>query len=180
MPNIGEWLFGSDAKMKKFDQYSPEQNDFFKQFMSQLQGLGGQGGGAQNAMGLLQDYLNPESDVYKNFEKPYMQEFEQQTLPGIANRYAGLNAMGGGLSSSGFGQSLGAAGSQLQTNLAGMKSQMQRQSINDILGQYNQMANMGLNAQPFGYQKYDASQGVVGPAAVAAAGAAGKAYGGGF
>ncbi len=180
MPNLGEWLFGSDAKMKKFDQFSPEQSQFFKQLFSQLQGLSGQGGGFNQANNLLQDYLNPQSDVYKNFEAPYRQEFEQQTLPGIANRYAGLNAMGGGLSSSGFGQALGAAGSQLQTNLASMKSQMQRQSINDILGQYNQMSNLGLNAQPFGYQKFDASQGVVGPALVAAAGAAGKAYGSKF
>lgn len=180
MPGLGEWLFGSNAKLKKFDQFSPEQQDFFKQLFGQLQGLSGQGGGFNQATNLLQDYLNPQSDVYKNFEAPYRQEFEQQTLPGIANRYAGLNAMGGGLSSSGFGQALGAAGSQLQTNLAGMKSQLQRQSINDILGQYNQMSNLGLNAQPFGYQKFDASQGFLGPAAVAAAGAAGKAYGSKF
>ena len=60
----GQALFGGD-KMKKFDQYTPEQNDQLKNVFQQLQGL--QGGGYGNAMGLLQQYLDPNSDVYKNF-----------------------------------------------------------------------------------------------------------------
>jgi hypothetical protein len=106
-------------------------------------------GGYQDAIGLLQDYLNPNSDVYSNFEKPYIQQFEQQTLPGIAERFAGGNAMGGGLMTSGFGQSLGAAGANLQAQLAQMKQQYQRQSINDLLQQYNQLTNQSLGARPY-------------------------------
>jgi hypothetical protein len=106
-------------------------------------------GGYKDAIGLLQDYLNPNSDVYKNFEKPYIQQFEQETLPGIAERFAGGNAMGGGLMTSGFGQSLGAAGANLQAQLAQMKEQYRRQSINDLLQQYNQLTNQSLGARPF-------------------------------
>jgi len=117
----------------------------------QAQQLGGPGGGYENAMGILQGYLDPNSDQYQNFEAPYMQEFNQQTVPGLAERFAGFGANSGALSSSGFGQALGAAGSNLQTNLAQMKSQMQRNSISDILNQYNQMSSGVMSAEPFSY-----------------------------
>ena len=72
-------------------------------------------------------------------------------MPGLAERFAGFGANSGALSSSVFGQALGAAGANLQTNLAQMKSQMQRSSISDILNQYNQLANGVMGAQPFSY-----------------------------
>jgi len=134
---------------KKQSNFDKNQKNIYGQMNQQANQLGAQGGGYENAMGLLQDYLNPQSDVYKNFEAPYMQQFEQQTIPGIAEKFAGMGAMGGGLSSSGFGQALGAAGANLQTDLASMKSQMQRQSIGDILGQYNKLTSGIMGAQPF-------------------------------
>jgi hypothetical protein len=145
---LRDFLFGKKDKIKKYDLYNPQQKKFFSNFMQQLQGMQGQGGGLEKSMNLLQDYLNPESNVYKNFEEPYMRQFNEKILPQIAERYAGAGAESGALSSSGFAQSLGAAGGQLQSNLAQMKSQMQRQSIQDLLSQYNQMSSSGLNARP--------------------------------
>lgn len=155
----GGMMGGSKDKISKLSNFNPQQQNFFKQFMSQLQGLGGQGGGFGQATGLLQDYLDPNSDVYSNFEQPYLNEFNQQTVPMLAERFAGMGGGlgGGGTASSGFGQALGAAGANLQTNLAGMKSQMQRQSINDLLGQYMGMAQMGMGAQPFSYMRQQGS-----------------------
>ncbi len=143
---------GNKPKIKKLDNYNTGQNQLLNQLLKQLTGGKGQQGFG-NAMGLLQDYLDPNSSVYKNFEAPYMQQFEQQTVPMLAEKFAGLGGgMGAGpLSSSGFGQALGAAGANLQTNLAGMKSQMQRQSIMDLLNQFNSMSQLGLGAQPFSY-----------------------------
>lgn len=128
-----------------------QQRQFQENALNQANALQQPGGGYNQAMQQLQDYLNPESELYKNFEKPYMQQFEQQIVPGLAERFAGFGGgMGGGLSSSGFGQAIGAAGGNLMTNLAQMKSQMGRQSINDLLNQYNQLSQTGLmqNFQP--------------------------------
>lgn len=136
---------------KKVPNFDRNQQNIYNQWNQQASQLGGAGGGYQNAMQLLQDYLNPQSDVYKNFEKPYLQEFEQKTVPGLAEKFAGFGAQGGGLSSSGFGQALGAAGANLQTDLASMKSQMQKQSISDIMNQYNKLTGGIMNAQPFSY-----------------------------
>lgn len=139
----------SEAGYKKVSNFDPIQKQLHAQRGRQALGLGGAGGGYQNAMGILQGYLDPESDQYQNFEAPYLQKFNQQVIPGLAERFAGFGAQGGGLSSSGFGQALGAAGANLQTDLAAMKANMQRNSISDILNQYNQMTSGVMGAQPF-------------------------------
>jgi hypothetical protein len=57
----------------------------------------------------------------------------------------------GALSSSGFGQALGGAGAGLQSQLAQMFSSLQQQAAGAQYNQFNQMANQGLNYQPFAY-----------------------------
>lgn len=175
-----DFLFGTDDQTDQLSNYTPEQRQYFDQFIQQLMGLQGQGGGVNQATNLLQQYMDPQSEVYRNFEKPYQQQFEQETVPMLAERFAGAGAQGGALSSSGFGQALGAAGSNLQTNLAQMKSQMQRQSIGDILGLFQNMTGQALGAQPFSYQFKPGSQGLVPTALTAFAGGLGRSMGGGF
>ena len=153
--SAGSSLMSGDG-MNKVPTMTKGQKAVHGQDIQQLLQMGGNGGGMQSTMQMLQDYMNPESDLYQNFEAPYKRQFEEETLPGIAERYAGANAMGSGLSSSGFGQALGAAGGKLQTDLAAMKSTMQRNAITDWLNQYNQTANRAQNAQPFGYQQQGA------------------------
>ena len=58
-----------------------------------------------------------------------MQQYEQHTIPGHAERFAGMGGMGGGLSSSGFGQSLSSAGGNLQSLLAALKSSLDRMQL---------------------------------------------------
>lgn len=142
---------GGGDKVKKLSNYTPEQKQFFDQYLQQTQQMQGPGGGIQNSLGILQQYLNPESDVYKNFEAPYMNKFQNQVLPGIAERFGGMNAMGGGLMSSGFGQALGGAASDFQSQLAGLKSGLQRSAIQDMFGLYGGMSQNALGAQPFSY-----------------------------
>lgn len=140
------WEEGRDPSWEKISNYTPEQQRLLSKDLQRTQQ---NAGGYQNAMGILQQYLNPESDIYKNFEQPYLNQFNQQIVPGLAERFGGLNAMGSGLMTSGFGQALSSAGSNLQAQLAAMKQQYQRQSINDYLNQYNQSVNRGLGARPF-------------------------------
>jgi len=171
-----DFLFGTEDKVEQMPTMNPQQMKLLNSLISQQGKL--QKGGYGDAMSLLQQYLNPQSDVYSNFEKPYLQEFEQQTVPGLAERFAGLGAMGGGLSSSGFGQALGAAGANLQTQLASMKQQYQRQSINDLLNQYNQLTNTGLNARTFENTYQQGSTGLLGGLGTGLAGGIGTALGG--
>lgn len=173
-----DFLFGTPDEYQQLSNMTGGQQRGLRDVGKQMRQLGK--GGYQDAMSLLGQYLDPQSDVYRNFEAPYMQQFEQQVVPGLAERFAGMGAMGGGLSSSGFGQALGAAGANLQTQLAAMKEQYRRQSINDLLGQYNQLSNTYLNARPFENTYQPGSTGLLGGAANAFAQGAGRAVGGFF
>lgn len=170
MANLVEFLFGSGDKLKKVKQFTPEQMQMLKSITDALMD---QGGGFQGAFNVLNQYLNPESDVYKSLEAPYLRQFEQETVPMLAERFAGFGGgMGGGLSSSGFGQALGAAGAGLQENLAAMKTGLQRQSAGDIFG----LMQQALGAQPFGYERVQGGPGYI-PTMV---GQGMKGFGGGF
>ena len=149
MASIGEFLFGKKDRNIQQSTLTGGQGDFLNQILQQLMQSGGEGGGMGNAMSILQQYLDPNSEIYKNFEQPYLNEFNQQTVPRLAEQFAGLGSMSGALSSSGFGQALGAAGGNLQTNLAQMKTDRQRQAINDMFGQYNQQSNQALGTRAF-------------------------------
>lgn len=128
---------------RKVSNFDKTQKGIYNQLGAALS----QGTGLQNSLGLLQGYLDPNSDVYKDFEAPYLNQFNEQILPQIAERFAG-GAQGGALSSSGFGQALGGAAAGLQSNLAGMKSELQRNSIKDILNLYQGF----LNQRPYHYR----------------------------
>lgn len=171
-----DFLFGSEDEIKQVPTISPAQERILRSLSRQGQQL--QRGGYGDAISLLQQYLNPQSDVYSNFEAPYLQQFYNEIIPNIAERFAGLDPMGGALSSSGFGQALGAAGSNLQTQLAGMKSGIQRQSISDLLGQYNQLNNTALGVRPFENVYQQGSTGAFGGLLSGLGGGLGMAIGG--
>ena len=178
MANIMEMIFGHGDQNVQQSTLTGGQQGFLNNLLSQLGQMSGQGGGMQEAMQTLMGFLDPNSEQYKNFEAPYMQQFNQQTIPGLAEKFAGFGGgMGGGLSSSGFGQALGAAGSNLQTQLAQMKSQMQRQAVGDLFGQYNQMGSQGLGTRAFENQYQPGSTGLLGSAITGLTGGVGLGAG---
>lgn len=154
--NLGNFLFGSEEKLKKFKQYTPEQENLFGNFIQQLMGGSGGVGGTQDLIKRLQDMLNPESQYYKDIEEQQLGEFNEETLPRLAEQFAG-GAQGGALSSSGFGQALGGAARGFKRDIQGQKSNMMMQALQQLLGQQQQ----ALGAQPFGYRQTQASAGLV-------------------
>lgn len=140
---------GGNEGMQKYKTLSKEQQKFHQIRGQQAQQLGQ--GGYQGSLDILQQMLNPQSDIYRNFEAPYRREFEEQTIPNLAERFAGMGAQGGALSSSGFGQSLGAAGAGLQEKLAYLKSGLQQSAIERLMNQYNSLSQGYLNTPEFAY-----------------------------
>lgn len=174
---IFDFLFGSEDKHTQKSTLNPGQQRFQNDIFFQLKNMMGQGGGYNNAMGWMQDFMNPDSETYQNFAQPYMRQFNEQTVPGLAERFAGMGAQGGGLSSSGFGQSLSSAGAGLQENLASMRSNLLQNTIRDYLNQFNQMSNLGLNRGSVENFYQPGNQGLLGNVAGAFAGGAGKSFG---
>jgi hypothetical protein len=161
MSDFMDWLVGSPDKLKKIDTGTKEQQQFGgKDLINWLQQEMQQGGGFDLANQHDKNLLNGP-DAFNNFAAPYLQQFQEQILPQIAERFAG----GGALSSSGFGQALSSGASSLQANLAQLFSELQGQAAGRQQGQFQNLSNTGLNYQPFAYEKQQGSAGVLGPLA---------------
>lgn len=145
--------FYSKDKTKKLETMNPDQLRILKQIGMMLDPSGQLGQGYGQSLETMQDYLNPNGEAFNRFADPYMRQFEQQTVPGLAEQFAGLGGgMGGGLSSSGFGQALSSASGNLQSQLAQLKSQLAGSAANSLMEQYGNLSNQILGARPFGYQ----------------------------
>jgi hypothetical protein len=156
MSSLLDYIFGSEDRFEKLNNYSPEQ----MQVLNQTTNMAGKaGGGANDVLEYLMQFMNPESDVYKNFEAPYLREYEHG-VGQLAERFA-AGANGGALSSSGFAQALGGAQGDLQAKLAGLKSGLQRQAGQDILGQYNTSSQNSLSARPYDYKQVAGNEGLL-------------------
>jgi hypothetical protein len=160
MPSFSDWLFGSPDKLKKVPTGTPQQQGLHNNILQQAMGMAQGGGGYDLANQYYNSLLGPnQQQAFDQFSQPYLQQFNEQMLPQIAERFAGMGA----LSSSGFGQALGGAASGLQSQLAQLFSQLQGQAAQQQYGQYNQLSQTGLNYQPFAYNKQAGSAGFLGP-----------------
>lgn len=167
MPSVNDWFFGSSPELKKKATGTGAQQQFGGQdLISLLQQMMSQGGGFNAANQYDQSLLGQGPEAFNKFSQPYLQQFNEQMLPQIAERFAGQGA----LSSSGFGQALGGAASGLQAQLAQLFSQLQGQAAQRQQGQFQNLSQVGLNYQPFAYHEKQGSQGFVAPFLTALAG----------
>lgn len=145
-------IFGGD-KLKKVPTMTKEQQALLNQLTQMLGPQGQLGQGMQGGIDLQRQLMDPSSAAVSQFAQPYINQFEKSTIPNLAERFAGMGAMGGGLSSSGFGQALSSAGGDLQAQLAQLKAGLGQQAAQSLMGQYGNMMGMGLGARPFAYQQ---------------------------
>jgi hypothetical protein len=163
----GTGLLGGGAKNDKRNKYptgTPEQQGLHDSIIARAMGMNQQGGGYDLANQYNNNLLGPDRQkAYDQFSAPYLQQFNEQTLPQIAERFAGIGgqygANSGALSSSGFGQAIGGAASGLQAKLAQLFSSLQGQAAQQQYGQFNQLSQTGLNYDPFAYGTEEGSSG---------------------
>jgi hypothetical protein len=148
MPSFSDWLFGSPDKLEKVPTGTKEQQQFGgHDLISMLQQMMQQGGGLNLANQYDKGLLGQGQEAFDQFSSPYLQQFQEKLLPQIAERFASAGA----LSSSGFGQALGGAASDLQSQLAQLFSSLQGQAAQRQQGQFQNLSQLGLNYQPFQY-----------------------------
>lgn len=147
---IGEFLFGRGEKMEQLPTMTSEQQQLLSQL---LEGLGGpMGMGLQNIMQIL----SGEPEALEAFQAPAMRQFEEEIVPGIAERFTGLG--GGAQRSSAFQQALGGAGAGLAERLSAQRAGLQQ----GAMGQLGGLLGMGMGARPFGYQQTPGTPGFLG------------------
>jgi hypothetical protein len=131
----GGGMFGTPGSFDQISNLTPEQQKMISQLMPQLQQ--GQGLG----MDWITDMLSNDPEAMAKFEAPYKRQFEQETVPGIAERFAGMGT-GGSQSSSAMNQSMGQAGRELSEKLAALKGNLQQSAMGSLQGM------MGMGMQP--------------------------------
>lgn len=125
--------------------FSKPQQNKARQFPSLLpesmQAVRGAAGGFGQALpqGLeyLQGLLGNSQESMDTFQAPYMRMFNEQIVPGIAERFSGLGA--GAQSSSAFQQSLGQAGAGLSEMLASLHQNMKGNALSQLFN----LGNLG-------------------------------------
>jgi len=95
--------------------------------------------GYQTGLDWLQSMFN-DPQFFNQFEAPLQRQFQEQTVPDLANRFASMGS-GGSLGSTGFRNQLAREGSNLSTNLAALRGGMQQQAIPQLLGYSQQPFN---------------------------------------
>src|SRR5678816_3229357 len=122
MASISEFLLGSPARTEQVQRYTPQQT----------------GGINQSLNMALQGLQNPTAG-FQPIEQQAREQFRQQTIPSIAERFTSMGAQ----RSSAFPQLLSQAGAGLESNLAGMKSQYGLQNKSQLM----QLLGLGLTPQ---------------------------------
>lgn len=110
--------------------FNPEQQQLFSRLMQALSGQNLSVGANplyQSGSNYLQNLLQGGDEAFSAFEAPYKRQFNEQTIPGIAERFSGAGA--GAQSSSAFQQALGQAGAGLSENLASLRSGLQMSAL---------------------------------------------------
>ena len=137
-----DFLFGKKPKVQQVPLYNQPQQDLISQLLGSSKELIPEG------TDFLKQLLSPDSELMQRFEAPAWRQFNEQIVPSIANRFAGL---GGGLNSSAFQQALKQASTQFAENLSAQRGQLGLQGLQSIFPyvqggltqQYNQVSVPG-------------------------------------
>ncbi len=149
MSAFSEFFFGKPSEAKQLPLYTDQQQQLISNLLSSL------GGPLSSGIGNLSQLLSGSPEAFKSFEQPALTQFQQELVPQIAEKFAGL----GGLSSSGFQQTLGQAASNLSERLSAQRSGLQSQALQQL------MSLLGQGMQPqFQYAMTPGSSGLFGGA----------------
>lgn len=123
----GSFWGGKPAGFAQVDALNPQQQAFRSNMLGLLQGP------QQSGMDWISDILGGSPEAFAKYERPYMRQFEQEIVPGIAERFAGLGSHGA-QSSSGQQLAMAQAGRELSENLASMRGKLQSEALGRLQG----------------------------------------------
>jgi hypothetical protein len=166
--SFGNLFSGQPGSWSQQSNLTPQQQ---KLQQNLLQANAGQGAGGSfgTSADYYRDLLSNDSNTFNQFQQPELRQFNEQTLPGIAEQYAGLGS--GGLSSSGFRNASINAGTDLSERLGALRAQLRQQGAAGLMN----LGQQGL--QQTTENVYREPTGGLGDLIGPALGAAGTAFG---
>lgn len=144
---IGEFLMGKKPGVQQYDLFNPQQQQVQNGINQNLQG------GNQNAFDWLNSILSDEEGAFEDYEAPYKEQFEQETIPMLMEKFGGLGAK----NSSAFNQTLARAGRGFSKDLASQRANLKQNAV-QMLQNYG---NQGLQ-QSKGQYMQGGTEGLIG------------------
>lgn len=126
----------SGYRNTQLQNYTPQQMQLLNSLLGGVQ----QGGGLQKGLGFLGGLAGGDESSFNELEAPSRAKF-QGNIGQLANRFAGLGAIG----SSSFQNALGGAANNFEQGLASQRAGYRRQAIQDLLGHSESL----LGQRPF-------------------------------
>lgn len=157
-----DFLFGKPDQQRQQNILTPEQQEALQRYFNQGIEKSPLYGAGSN---YLQNLLGGGEGAYSALEGPLMQQFQQQIVPGLAERFAGMGTGAGAGNSSAFYNSLGQAGKDLSTNLGALRGGLQMQGLGQALNYAQQPYSntlSGLGVRSFIPQYQQGNQGFLG------------------
>lgn len=128
---LGSFLFGKSGGMER----APLLTEGQQRLQSNL--TGGLEQPTSSGLDLIQMLLSQDPQAMRQFEAPLMRQFEQQTVPSIAERFAGMGSHGA-QSSSAQNLALAQSGKELQESLGALRGQLGMQALSQLQGMLSQ------------------------------------------
>lgn len=123
--------YGDNNDVYQQSKLTPQQKKIEQQRLRALTGPGGEGAYGQ-AADYYRDLLDPNSKTAQGMFAPETRRFNEETIPGLAEQFAGMGA--GGLSSSGFRNAGVAAGTDLSERLGAIRANLASQGAAGLVG----------------------------------------------
>lgn len=129
--DILEMLFGSPGKQGS--TYNKNQLSYIDDMIQTITSMRGgaqdvqQNKNYQTGENWLQNLFS-DPNFFQAFEEPIQRQFQEQTVPELANRFASMGS-GGSLGSTAFRNQLSRENSNLHSNIAALRGGMQQQAI---------------------------------------------------
>jgi hypothetical protein len=145
-----DFLTGTDPQDYQQTLLAPEQIPLYEQSVNA--GLGrGAGGAFGTSADYYRDLLSNDSEDYNRFAAPEMRQFNEQTIPGLAEQFAGMGS--GGLSSSSFRNAAVGAGADLGERLGAIRANLRTQGAQGLFqagqqGMQHHLENVHIPGQP--------------------------------
>ena len=117
-----------------YDQVSrlgPEQEPLKNQLINSTMKRGAGGAFGQSA-DYWRNLISDNSADFNSFTRPEMRRYQEQTIPDLAEQFAGMGS--GGMSSSGFRNAAVGAGTDLSERLGAIRAQLRQSAAQSLFG----------------------------------------------
>ncbi|MDC7243651.1 MAG: hypothetical protein PQJ44_06920 [Sphaerochaetaceae bacterium] len=118
--SFGDFMWGSEGEFVRESQLTPEQQEIWRKYKEAADS------GFMDAANYYKSILADDPELYNQLFASELQRFERETMPDLAEQYAGLGS--GGINSSGFQLAASGAGADLAERLAGMRANLKGQA----------------------------------------------------